>query len=130
MSCEVFEAVFICVQHSSLPIPVQLIGIYVSPHCKYMELPQKFNNLMRDIDSTCATIVVGDFNMKSVTGLNCGYNRKFEQYMKTTFNLKQWIHEDTSNYVSVLDLCFTNTDVETSLIWNFWSGHRILSVAF
>ena len=83
---------------------------------------------MRDTD-TCPTIVVGDFNMKSITTLDEGYNRKLEQHLKTRFNLKQVIHEETSNYASVLDLCFTNADVQTSVIWNFWPDHRILSVA-
>ena len=74
-------------------------------------------------------IVVGDFNMKSITTLDEGYNRKLEQHLQTRFNLKQVILEETSNYASVLDLCFTNADVQTSVIWNFWSDHRILPVA-
>ena len=127
-SCETFEAILLCIQHTSLPIPVQLVGIYVSPHCKYSQVQHKFDDFMRDTDA-CTMIVVGDFNMKSITTLDEGYNRKLEQHLKTRFNLKQVILEETSNYASVLDLCFTNADVQTSVIWNFWSDHRILSVA-
>ena len=83
---------------------------------------------MRDTD-TYPTIIVGDFNMKSITTLGEGYNKKLEQYLKMRFNLEQVVHDETSNYASVLNLYFTNTDVQTSLIWNFWSDHRILSVA-
>ena len=30
-SCEVLEAIFVCLQHPSLPNPVQLKGIYLTP---------------------------------------------------------------------------------------------------
>ena len=127
--CEEFEAIFICLQHTSLLIPVQLIGIYVAPKCKYTQLILDPDELMRNSDDTCNTILVGDFNMKSVTGMHHGYNRKLEQHMKNRFNFNQVIQEDTSNYLSVLDLCFTNASVHTSVVWNFWSDHRIVSVA-
>ena len=81
-SCEVFEAIFVCLQHTSLPIPVQLIGIYVAPKCKYTQLIHELDELMRNIDDTCDSILFGDFNMKSVTGMYHGYNRKLEQHMK------------------------------------------------
>ena len=47
-SCETFVAILLCIQHTSLPIPVQLVGIYVSPHCKYSQVQHKFDDLMRD----------------------------------------------------------------------------------
>ena len=119
-TCEEFEAIFICLQHTSLPIPVQLI-IYVAPKCKYTQLIHELDELMRNSDDTCDTIFVGDFNMKSVTGMHHGYNRKLEYHMKNRFNFNQVIQEDTSNYSSVLDLCFTNANVQTSVVWNFWS---------
>ena len=128
-TCEEFEAIFISLQHTSLPIPVQLIGIYVAPKCKYKQLIHELDELMRNSDDTCDTIFVGDFNMKSVTGMHHGYNRKLEYHMKNRFNFNQVIQEDTSNYSSVLDLCFTNANVQTSVVWNFWSDHRIVSVA-
>ena len=77
---------------------------------------------------TCDTIMVGDFNMKSISGVNHKYNTKLEQHMKKCFNFNQVIQEDTSNYTSILDLCFTKSDVKTSVIWNYWSDHKILSV--
>ena len=128
-SCEVFEAIFVCLQHPSLPIPVQLIGIYVAPKCKYIQLIHELDELMRNTNDTCDTILFGDFNMKSVTGMHHGYNRQLEQYMKEKFGFNQVI-QDTSNYSSVLDLYFTKANVQTSIIWNFWSDHRIVSAAF
>ena len=128
-SCEVFEAIFVCLQHTSLPIPVQLIGIYVAPKCKYTQLIHELDELMRNTDDTCDTILFGDFNIKSVSGMHHGYNRKLEQHMKDRFGFNQVIQQDTSNYSSVLDLCFTKVKVQTSVTWNFWSDHRVVSAA-
>ena len=128
-SCEVFEATFVCLQQPSLPIPVQLIGIYVAPKCIYTQLIHELDELMRNTDDTCDTILFGDLNMKSVTGMHHGYNRQLEQYMKEKFGFNQVIQQDTSNYSSVLDLCFTKANVQTSIMWNFWSDHRIVSAA-
>ena len=129
ISSSVFEAILVCVQHPQLPIAVQLIGIYVSPQCQFTKLKWQLDQIMKDIDITCSITILGDFNMKSITGLKQGYNHKLEQYMKKQFNLNQVIKEDTSNYASVLDLCFTNINIQTSTIWNYWSDHRILAVA-
>ena len=51
-SCEVFETTFVCLQHTSLPIPVQLIGIYVAPKCKYTQLIHELNELIRNTEDT------------------------------------------------------------------------------
>ena len=114
-SCEVFEAIFVCLQHPSLPVPVQLIGIYVAPKCKYTQLIHELDELMRNTDDTCDTILFGDFNMKFATGMHVGYNRQLEQYMKEKFGFNQVIQQDTSNYSSVLDLCFTKANLQTSI---------------
>ena len=74
-------------------------------------------------------IIMGDFNMKSITGLEHGYNAKLEKYMRDNFNFKQIVKEDTSFYQSVLDLCFTNENIQYSIIWNFWSDHEIVPAA-
>ena len=66
--------------------------------------------------------------MKSITGLEHGYNAKLEKYMRDNFNFKQ-IVKDPSIYQSVLDVCFTNENVQYSIIWNFWSDHKIVAAA-
>ena len=125
-----YESIFLCVQHSHMPIPVQLISIYLSPHCQYVYFTKKFDELIRDYyDVTCLIMIMGDFNMKSITGLEHGYNAKLEKYMGDNFNLKQIVKEVTSSYQSVLDLCFTNEKVQCSMIWNFWSDHKIVAAA-
>ena len=80
---------FVCLQHTSLPIPVQFIGIYVALKCKYTQLIHELDELMRNTDDTCDTILFGDFNMKSVTGMQHGYDRKLEQHMKDKFGFNQ-----------------------------------------
>ena len=67
--------------------------------------------------------------MKSITGLEHGYNAKLEKYMKDNFNLKHVVKEDTSSYQSVLHLCFMNEKVQCSIIWNFWSDDKIVAAA-
>ena len=49
--------------------------------------------------------------------------------MRDNFNFKQIVREDKSIYQSVLDLCFTNENIQYSIIWNFWSDHKIVAIA-
>ena len=94
-----------------------------------MYFTKKFDELMKDCYAvTCPIIIMGDFNMKSITGLEHGYNAKLEKYMRDNFNFKQ-IVKDTSIYQSVLGLCFTNANSQYSIIWNFWSDHKIVAAA-
>ena len=108
---------------------MQLIGIYASPKSTFNQVIHELHDLIIDTDDTCDTIIIGDFNMKSICNVNNEYNTKLEQHMKKCFQFYQVIHKDTSNYTSILDLCFTRSNVKTSIIWNYWSDHRILSVA-
>ena len=66
--------------------------------------------------------------MKSLTKQE-NYNIKFEDHMKRNYNMSQYIKEPTHNSESVLDLCFSTTEMNTSLIWNHWSDHIILAVS-
>ena len=49
--------------------------------------------------------------------------------MRDNFNFKQIVKENTSIYQSVLDLWFTNENIHFSIIWNFWSDHKIVAAA-
>ena len=95
-----------------------------------MYLTKKFDELMKDYyDVTYLIIIMGDFNMKPITGLEYGYNAKLEKYMRDNFDFKQIAKEDKSIYLSVLDLCFTNGNIQYSIIWNIWSHHKIVAAA-
>ena len=49
--------------------------------------------------------------------------------MRDNLNFKKIVKEDRSIYQSVLDLCFTNENFQYSIIWNFWSDHKIVAAA-
>ena len=89
-----------------------------------------FDELMKNYyDVTYPIIIMGDFNIKSITGLEHDYNAKLEKYMGDNFDFKQIVKEDTSICQSVFNLCFTNENVQYSIIWNFWSDHKIVAAA-
>ena len=98
-------------------------------------LTKKFDELMKDYyDVTYPIIIIiiiimGDCTMKSITGLEHGHNAALKMYMRDNFNFKQIVKEDTSIYQSVLDLCFTNENVQYSITLNFWSNHKIVAAA-
>ena len=58
--------------------------------------------------------------MKFVTGKQQKYNDNLEQEMLQQYNLKHFIEEDTANFSSVIDPCVTNTQAQSTVIWNFW----------
>ena len=112
----IFEGILLCVQHTLFRIPIQLIGLYIAPQCKYTNFTRCFDQLMTDVDFTSTIIIMGDFNMKSITGLTDDYNKSVEKYMKNKYNLDQIVNENTTNYNSKLDLCFTNITLKYSII--------------
>ena len=67
--------------------------------------------------------------MKSVTKQEQNYNHRLEDHLKRNYNMTQYIQEATYNNESVLDLCFSTTEINTSIIWNHWSDHSIIGVS-
>ena len=83
---------------------------------------------MTDIDSSSAkTIIMGDFNMKSIVN-DAKYNEKIIDHMKTKYNMMQYINECTTEHKSILDLCFATCDITSTVIWNHWSDHSLCSM--
>ena len=127
---ELFEAVYFCLHKQTLPEPFQIIGIYVSLRSKFQHFQEKFEVFLRDVDTTsCPTVILGDFNMKSVTNNDEDYNDQLERYMQHNYNMKQYIQQPTHDNESTLDLCFSTQSVLTSVIWNHWSDHSIVAVS-
>ena len=63
-----------------------------------MYFTKKFDELMKDYyDMTDPIIIMGDFNMKSITGLEHGYNAKLEKYLRDNSIFKQIVKEETSD---------------------------------
>ena len=127
---ELFEAVYFCLHKQTLPEPFQVIGIYVSPRSNFQHFQEKFEVFLQDVDTTsCPTVILGDFNMKSVTNSDEDYNDRLERYMQHNYNMKQYIQQPTHDNESTLDLCFSTRSVLTSVIWNHWSDHSIVAVS-
>ena len=55
---------------------------------------------MRYSDNTSTLIIMGDFNMKSITRLNEGYNEYVKKDMKAKYNLSQTGTNYTAEYKS------------------------------
>ena len=125
-----FEAIHMCVHHQRLLLPVQFIGVYVSPQCTFEHFQHMFETFMRNIDTMSSpTVLLGDFNMKSVTRREDNYNDRLQQYILHNYNMKQYIKEPTHDNDSTLDLCFSTNKIQTSVIWNHWSDHCIIAIS-
>ena len=103
-----FEVILLCVQHTVLPLLVQVIGVYLSPQCKFSAFTNFFDHMMRNVDNTSHFIILGDYNMKSITNLDHHYNKQAERYMRNKYHLQQIVTYPTTNHNSILDLCFAN----------------------
>ena len=87
-----------------------LIGVYVSPQSSFDNFNQHFESFITHIDtSSTPTIIIGDFNMKSITKKEERYNEWLEHYMQRRINMTQYVNQSTHSSGSVLDLCFFDT---------------------
>ena len=83
---------------------------------------------MHYIDTTSArTVIVGDFNMKSIMSKSMNYNQNITDDMFHKYNMKQFVHDYTTVHNSILGLCFSTHDTEIPILWNHWSDHKIIS---
>ena len=122
-----FEAIHMCLHKTSMCQPLQLIGVYVSPQSSFDNFNRHFESFITNIDMlSTTTIIIGDFNMKSITKKEERYNERLEHYMQRHFNMTQYVHQSTHSSGSVLDLCFSTLPINISLIWNHWSDHLII----
>ena len=82
-----FEAILLCVQHTALPLLVQVIGVYLSPQCKSSAFTNFSDHMMGNVYNTSCIIILGDFNMKSVTYLDLHYNKQAEWNIRNKYHL-------------------------------------------
>ena len=117
-----------CLHHSDDMKPVQIIGVYASPTLQWDVLKEEINRFMHNIDTTSArTVIVGDFNMKSIMSKSMNHNQNITDYMFHKYNMKQFVHDYTKVHNSTLDLCFSTHDAVISILWSHWSDHKIIS---
>ena len=124
-----FEAIYICLCRAGEQKPIQIIGLYISPKITWNLFEHHFNKFMKPIDTISTnTIIISDFNMKSVISGEKYYNEKLGNKMYLEYNMKQYVSESTTCDGSILDLCFSTHDVTTTYLWNHWSDHKIVGV--
>ena len=98
---------------------------------KWNNFVKQMSGFMRDIDTnTVPTVILGDFNMKSIMSNKDNFNSNVTNFMYSNYNMTQFIENSTTNYNSTLDLLFSNKHVITTTIWNHWSDHRIIAGTF
>ena len=117
-----------CLCHPDDMKPVQLIGVYASPTLQLDVLKEEINRFMHNIcTSSARTVIVGDFNMKSIMSKSMNCNQNITDYMFHKYNMKQFVHDYTKVHNSTLDLCFSTHNTVISILWTHWSDHKIMS---
>ncbi len=125
-----FEALVVTVVKPGC-VPVQVIGVYVSPQVIWQEVVQGLGRVMSQVDFCLTeTVMLGDFNMKSVTKKQDGYNHRLEKFVQESWNLRQHVREVITTEKSMLDLCFAKQVAAVTTVWNHWSDHRIVAVGW
>ena len=126
-SSDQFEAIDMCLCNPDDMKPVQKIGVYASPTLQLDVMKDEINRIMHNIDTTSArTVIVGDFNMKSIMSKPMNYDQNITDYMFHKYNLKQFVHDYTTMHNSTLNLCFSTHDTVISILWNHWSDHKMI----
>ena len=120
--------IYMCLCHPDDMKLVQIIGVYASRTLQWDVLKEEINRFMHNIDTTSArTVIVWDFNMKSIMSKSINYNQNITDYMFDKYNMKQFVLDYTTVHNSTLDLCFSTHDTVISILWNHWSDHKIIS---
>ena len=127
-----FESLTMCIHKPGCIEPVQFICIYVSPKISWSMLHRNIEKVMTSVDMIGARcVILGDFNMKSISQQKTAYNSSLIQFMAKNYNLKQIVTEGTTVNGSILDLCFVNVHNPVCVItWNHWSDHKIVTCVF
>ena len=100
----------------------QIVAVYKAPAFSLEGLKEVFKKqLHKYIDKSKAIVFIGDFNIdisKSHKGL-C-------DFMDREFKCSQLVHYMTTDYGSILDLVFTNTNGICGTIEAYWSDHKLV----
>ena len=81
-SSDQFEAICVCLCHPDDMKPVQIMGVYASAVLQWDVLKEEINRFMHNIDTTSVrTVIVGDFNTKSIMSKSINYNQNITDNM-------------------------------------------------
>lgn len=104
-----------------------VVSVYKHPRFPNKELFQILESQLNDLQQA-KVIVVGDFNIDLKLESN-----KFllDFFQKFNLTCKQDISESTTEYNSLLDVCFSNIESLTVSVYeNYYSYHKGLSIAW
>ena len=101
--------------------PIVLVCLNSSNKCSHNELKNQLQALAVNL-KTCPAerfLIFGDFNC------NVEENNSMLRFCEKLFKCHQKV-EHTSTHGTIIDLCFSNTDVTTYPIYTSWSDHNSL----
>lgn len=118
-SSDTLEFILITTYHPI--IELQIVFLYKSPNMPDDNLFSSLNEkLLPYINLSQPLVIIGDFNIngfdKSKTILN---------KISTKFLCKMLMNQSTTDYMSMLDLIFSNIDGVVGTCETYWSDHKI-----
>ena len=78
-------------------------GLYSSPHTTVEQIHTFVDNMLSNADDE-PIIIIGDFNID----LSVKKNTSFSKFMKSKYNLDQYMKQYTTKYQTTIDLLFSN----------------------
>jgi len=115
-----FEASILHIESHNL----QMVFLYRSPSSSLTQLFARLNDISHELHPQCDKLIVGDFNL-DITNY---HNKEHLNHIENIFLAKNIVQEVTTNYGSIVDLAFTNTNLQCSCIESVWSDHKILFI--
>ena len=120
-----------------------VIFVYASPKCTFEILTESLKDCIAMCHQDDKCIIMGDFNMNSITNRPEEYNAPLQQYLQSVHNFKQHIQVKTTNYNInpadvkkrkldvTIDLLFANSSASQNLAYahaidTSWSNHKML----
>ena len=103
-----------------------IIGLYSSPHTTVQQIHTFVDNMLSNANDE-PIIMIGDFNID----LSFKKNTLFSKFIKSKYNLDQYVKEYTTKYQTTIDLLFSNyPHLNVSSVYSYWSDHYLIYVLY
>lgn len=101
---------------------VQIVVLYKSPNMS----DSIFRTFLRDellqrVSLSTPIVILGDFNIDVAVK-----SRPVLQYLSERLVCEQLVNEPTTDYLTTLDLIFSNLDATVGTVETYWSDHKII----
>ena len=99
-----------------------IIGLYSNPHTTVEQIHTFVDNMLSNANDQ-PIIMIGDFNID----LSVKKNTSFCKFMKSKYNLDQYMKQYTTKYQTTIDLLFSNyPHLNLSSVYSYWSDHYLI----